>query len=150
MFCFYKFTNSPLEFTTFLEIIVKGSNKDISRPKPAPTNKHRHFGLNMLVCRVKYNAHRTRKEYRNIQDSELTVHIFMSFPGQYMCYATNEWGTATSNSVFVRSAILNNFKEQPPITKTVEEGKPFRLPCEAPDGWPKPNIYWMIQVSSCF
>ena len=63
-----------------------------------------------------------------------------------MCYAKNEWGTATSNSVFVRAAILNNFKEQPPITKTVEEGKPFRLPCEAPDGWPKPNIYWMIQV----
>ena len=69
-------------------------------------------------------------------------------PGQYMCYAKNEWGTATSNSVFVRAAILNNFKEQPPITKTVEEGKPFKLPCEAPDGWPKPNIYWMIQVSS--
>ena len=93
--------------------------------------------------------------------------------GQYMCFAKNEWGTATSNSVFVRAAILNNFKvssfviitsaisllnlslilttvknlqEQPPITKTVEEGKPFKLPCEAPDGWPKPNIYWMIQV----
>ena len=91
-----------------------------------------------------------------------------------MCFAKNEWGTATSNSVFVRAAILNNFKvssivilskdcnitvklslilttvenlqEQPPITKTVEEGKPFKLPCEAPDGWPKPNIYWMIQV----
>ena len=74
-------------------------------------------------------------------------HISFS-AGQYMCYAKNEWGTATSNSVFVRAAILNNFKEQPPITKTVEEGKPFKLPCEAPDGWPKPNIYWMIQVSS--
>ena len=36
------------------------------------------------------------------------------------------------------------------IFKTVEEGKPFKLPCEAPDGWPKPNIYWMIQVSSYF
>ena len=93
----------------------------------------------------------------------------MPHPGQYMCFAKNEWGTATSNSVFVRAAILNNFKvssivcnitvkvslilttvknlqEQPPITKTVEEGKPFKLPCEAPDGWPKPNIYWMIQV----
>ena len=30
--------------------------------------------------------------------------------GQYMCFAKNEWGTATSNSVFVRAAILNNFK----------------------------------------
>ena len=41
---------------------------------------------------------------------------------------------------------VKNLQEQPPITKTVEEGKPFKLPCEAPDGWPKPNIYWMIQV----
>ena len=43
-------------------------------------------------------------------------------------------------------SFLNNFKENPPITKTVEEGKPFTLPCEAPDGWPKPSVYWMIQV----
>ena len=67
--------------------------------------------------------------------------------GQYMCYAENAHGTATSNSVFVRQSILNNFKEEPPITKTVEEGKPFSLPCEAPDGWPKPSVYWMIQVN---
>jgi len=68
--------------------------------------------------------------------------------GQYKCYATNEWGTATSNSVFVRQSVLNNFKEQPPLTKTVEEGKPFNLPCVAPDGWPKPSVYWMIQSTN--
>ena len=66
--------------------------------------------------------------------------------GQYICYAKNEWGQAASNSVFVRQSVLNNFKEDPPITKSVEEGKPFQLPCESPDGWPKPNVYWMIQV----
>ena len=73
-----------------------------------------------------------------------------SFLGQYMCFAKNEYGTAASNSVFVRQSILNNFKEEPPVTKTVEEGKPFQLPCKAPDGWPKPNVYWMIQVFSYF
>ena len=40
-----------------------------------------------------------------------------------MCFAENPHGIATSNSVFVRQSILNNFKEEPPITKTVEEGK---------------------------
>jgi neuronal cell adhesion protein len=50
--------------------------------------------------------------------------------------------------VFVRQSVLNNFKEEPPITKSVEEGRPFQLPCESPDGWPKPNVYWMIQVES--
>ena len=64
-----------------------------------------------------------------------------------MCYAENAHGIATSNSVFVRQSVLNNFKEAAPITKTVEEGKPFTLPCEAPDGWPKPSVYWMIQVN---
>ena len=29
---------------------------------------------------------------------------------------------------------------------TISTGKPFTLPCEAPDGWPKPSVYWMIQV----
>jgi neuronal cell adhesion protein len=33
--------------------------------------------------------------------------------GQYQCFAQNEHGTATSNSVFVRKAELNNFKDAP-------------------------------------
>jgi len=65
--------------------------------------------------------------------------------GQYQCFAENEHGIATSNSVFLRQSVLNNFKDESPITKTVEEGKPLHLPCDAPYGWPKPSIYWMIQ-----
>ena len=87
-----------------------------------------------------------------------------------MCFAENPHGIATSNSVFVRQSILNNFKvnfclllvryllifltynlqEEPPKTKTVEEGQPFTLPCDGPDGWPKPAIFWMIQVTFNF
>ncbi|KAM3958602.1 neuroglian-like [Aphomia sociella] len=66
--------------------------------------------------------------------------------GQYKCFAENEWGTATSNSVFVRKAELNSFKEtdgQQMIT--AEEGKPFKLTCEPPDGHPSPKVYWMLQ-----
>uniref|UniRef100_A0A0A9ZCK9 Neuroglian n=1 Tax=Lygus hesperus TaxID=30085 RepID=A0A0A9ZCK9_LYGHE len=65
--------------------------------------------------------------------------------GQYQCFATNEWGTATSNSVFVRKAELNSFKEQDPIPVQAQEGEPFKLTCNPPDGWPKPNVYWLIQ-----
>ncbi|GBP51761.1 Neuroglian [Eumeta japonica] len=67
--------------------------------------------------------------------------------GQYQCFATNEWGTATSNSVFVRKTELNNFKEadEPQITAVADEGKPFKLGCQPPDGWPKPTVYWMLQ-----
>ncbi|XP_049962681.1 neuroglian [Schistocerca serialis cubense] len=65
--------------------------------------------------------------------------------GQYQCFAENEWGTATSNSVFVRKAELNSFKDEPPISVTAQEGDPFKLTCHPPDGWPKPNVYWLIQ-----
>ncbi|XP_033217712.1 neuroglian isoform X3 [Belonocnema kinseyi] len=65
--------------------------------------------------------------------------------GQYQCFAENEWGTATSNSVFVRKSELNAFKEQGRKTAEAEEGNPFKLTCEPPDGWPKPSVYWLIQ-----
>uniref|UniRef100_A0A2P2I497 Neuroglian-like n=1 Tax=Hirondellea gigas TaxID=1518452 RepID=A0A2P2I497_9CRUS len=65
--------------------------------------------------------------------------------GQYQCFATNELGTATSNSVFVRKSVLNSFSMEDPITKTVKEGDPAGLPCQAPDGYPRPLVYWMIQ-----
>lgn len=65
--------------------------------------------------------------------------------GQYQCFAKNEWGTATSNSVFVRKAELNSFKEADPMTMEANEGTPLKLTCQPPDGWPKPNVYWLIQ-----
>ncbi|XP_025162697.1 neuroglian isoform X2 [Harpegnathos saltator] len=68
--------------------------------------------------------------------------------GQYQCFAENEWGIATSNSVFVRKAELNSFKDENPITLNANEGSPFKLTCQPPDGWPKPNVYWLIQDNS--
>ncbi|CAG7826051.1 unnamed protein product [Allacma fusca] len=65
--------------------------------------------------------------------------------GQYQCYAKNEFGTATSNSVFVRKAELNSFKDEETMPITADEGKPLKLPCSPPDGWPKPRVYWIQQ-----
>lgn len=65
--------------------------------------------------------------------------------GQYQCFATNEWGTATSNSVFVRKAELNSFKEEQPLVMKANEGSPYKLTCHPPDGWPKPKVYWLLQ-----
>ncbi|XP_065202283.1 neuroglian isoform X2 [Planococcus citri] len=68
--------------------------------------------------------------------------------GQYQCFAKNTWGIATSNSVFLRKAELNSFKEGQPTLKEAREGEPFKLSCQPPDGWPKPNVYWLIQDAS--
>ncbi|XP_030378396.1 neuroglian [Scaptodrosophila lebanonensis] len=67
--------------------------------------------------------------------------------GQYQCFAENEFGVATSNSVFVRKAELNAFRDQAIKTVEANEGEPFSLQCEAPDGWPKPTVNWLIQQS---
>lgn len=68
--------------------------------------------------------------------------------GQYQCFAKNEWGIATTNSVFLRKAELNSFKDQTPQQLTVQEGDPFKLTCQPPDGWPKPSVIWLIQYPS--
>ncbi|XP_014473407.1 PREDICTED: neuroglian isoform X2 [Dinoponera quadriceps] len=65
--------------------------------------------------------------------------------GQYQCFAENALGIATSNSVFVRKAELNSFKDENPVIMSAKEGSPFKLTCHPPDGWPKPNVYWLIQ-----
>jgi len=68
--------------------------------------------------------------------------------GQYQCFAQNEWGIATSNSVFVRKAELNSFKDESPKTVYVDEGVPHTLHCHPPDGRPKPIVHWLIQDQS--
>lgn len=60
--------------------------------------------------------------------------------GQYQCFAQNDHGTATSNSVFVRKSKLNEFENEPVKTFTVNEEDAFTLPCKAPDGYPKPEV----------
>lgn len=66
--------------------------------------------------------------------------------GQYQCFADNEWGTASSNPVFVRKAELNFLKETSgEEVVLVPEGAPLKLTCEPPDGHPKSKLYWMIQ-----
>ena len=40
---------------------------------------------------------------------------------------------------------MKNFKDEPPKTLNIEEGDPFGIDCAAPGGWPKPNVYWMLE-----
>ncbi|XP_050519032.1 neuroglian-like [Diabrotica virgifera virgifera] len=69
--------------------------------------------------------------------------------GQYQCFAENEYGIATSNSVFLRREKLDSFKISAPTTVVGNEGEPFKISCNPPGGYPKPKISWvyfLIQV----
>ena len=87
--------------------------------------------------------------FQNLAPSVLSIRRISNWfiIGQYQCFATNEFGVATSNSVFVRKSDLNSFKEEPALTLSAQEGSPFSLRCQPPDGWPKPSVYWMMQNS---
>lgn len=47
----------------------------------------------------------------------------------------------------VVKAELNSFKNEPEAYIEAQEGEPFKLICHPPTGWPKPNVYWLIQVN---
>ena len=86
------------------------------------------------------------KSSTNSQRTSFCLLILFSGSGHYRCLAENQHGIASSNTVFVRESSLDNFKEEPSSTRSVQEGNPLQLPCEAPKGLPEPVIYWMIQV----
>ncbi|KAG4070803.1 hypothetical protein HA402_011029 [Bradysia odoriphaga] len=64
--------------------------------------------------------------------------------GQYQCFAENEYGIATSNSVLVRKSELKDFTDPLPISVTVIEGEPFTLKCSPPAGTLKPEVNWVL------
>uniref|UniRef100_A0A6P7F591 Neuroglian-like n=1 Tax=Diabrotica virgifera virgifera TaxID=50390 RepID=A0A6P7F591_DIAVI len=68
--------------------------------------------------------------------------------GQYQCFAENEYGIATSNSVFLRREKLDPFKISAPTTVVGNEGEPFKITCNPPGGYPKPKISWVYFYNS--
>lgn len=66
--------------------------------------------------------------------------------GEYLCYAENDDGIARSNSVTLKKAFLENFKNDSARTVETQEGDSLKLECNAPSGFPKPSIFWMIQT----
>ncbi|XP_040079656.2 neuroglian [Ixodes scapularis] len=68
--------------------------------------------------------------------------------GLYQCWATNIHGTAVSNASIVRKSELNPFPEESPREVSVVEGDPLSLDCNAPMGYPRPHVYWLIMHDS--
>ncbi|CAG9828625.1 unnamed protein product [Diabrotica balteata] len=68
--------------------------------------------------------------------------------GQYQCFAENEYGIATSNSVFLNREELDSFDVSDPTTVVGTEGKPFMISCDPPRGYPQPKINWVYVTNS--
>lgn len=68
--------------------------------------------------------------------------------GTYQCFAKNKHGFASFPALIVKKSFLEGFKDDSIYTLDVHEGQPLKLSCEAPNGYPKPSVYWMIQTNS--
>ena len=65
-------------------------------------------------------------------------------PGIFVGIENTAWHSVMS----IASLEPNDWKilyQIVPKTMSVEEGAPFGVECDAPDGWPKPSVYWMLQ-----
>ncbi|XP_053171049.1 neural cell adhesion molecule L1-like protein [Scomber japonicus] len=65
------------------------------------------------------------------------------YQGTYRCYASNKLGTAISKEIEFIVPHVPKFPKETLDPVEVEEGQPFTLKCEPPQGIPPLQIYWM-------
>lgn len=65
--------------------------------------------------------------------------------GQYQCFVENQYGIATSNSVFLRKAQQDHSPNVTSKTVFAKLGDPFQIKCPLPLGLPKPRVSWLFQ-----
>uniref|UniRef100_A0A3Q3WMI8 Neural cell adhesion molecule L1-like protein n=1 Tax=Mola mola TaxID=94237 RepID=A0A3Q3WMI8_MOLML len=65
------------------------------------------------------------------------------YQGIYRCYASNKLGTAISKEIEFIVPNVPKFPKETIDPVVVEEGKPFILKCNPPEGIPPLQIYWM-------
>ena len=94
-------------------------------------------------------AARVGRVTQNMEDGKLTfLKPSDDDEGKYLCLAENEDGIARSTVIRVKKAFLESFTNESLIREMeAVEGDPFTLECVAPNGVPKPNIFWMIQTT---
>ncbi|XP_051906770.1 neural cell adhesion molecule L1-like protein isoform X5 [Hippocampus zosterae] len=65
------------------------------------------------------------------------------FQGKYRCFASNKLGTAMTETIELIVTTLPKFPKQNIEPIVVEEGEPFVLQCDPPEGVPPRKIHWM-------
>lgn len=68
--------------------------------------------------------------------------------GIYQCFAKNKHGFSTFPPLTVKRSFLEGFKDDSIYTVDAQEGQSLKFECKAPNGYPKPTVYWMIQTQS--
>lgn len=65
--------------------------------------------------------------------------------GVYQCFAETEQGVATARAISFKRAYMKTVPKPKVQTHKAVEGRPFKLDCSAPEGYPKPVVSWKTQ-----
>lgn len=69
--------------------------------------------------------------------------------GYYQCFASNQWGTARSDTVNLKRAVLNVVHNPDVRPMTVDVGRPFMIDINAPFSYPSPPTFeWETAVDT--
>ncbi|MED6256667.1 Neural cell adhesion molecule L1 [Ataeniobius toweri] len=72
-----------------------------------------------------------------------TMDTLKPYQGKYICYATNELGTAVSNEAILRTDVPPTQQKEKKVTVKSDEGSSIVLKCNPPQSSMEPIIHWM-------
>uniref|UniRef100_A0AAX7TR19 Neural cell adhesion molecule L1 n=1 Tax=Astatotilapia calliptera TaxID=8154 RepID=A0AAX7TR19_ASTCA len=72
-----------------------------------------------------------------------TMDTLNKYKGKYVCYASNELGTAVSNEAILNTDGKSTSTTHKKVDETADEGKSFILKCNPPQSSMEPIIHWM-------
>ncbi|XP_041859024.1 neural cell adhesion molecule L1.2 isoform X2 [Melanotaenia boesemani] len=72
-----------------------------------------------------------------------TVDTLKKYEGRYVCYASNELGTAVSNEAILRTDVPPSQQKEKKASLKAEEGNSMVLKCNPPQSSMEPIIHWM-------
>uniref|UniRef100_A0A3Q4MVS7 L1 cell adhesion molecule, paralog a n=1 Tax=Neolamprologus brichardi TaxID=32507 RepID=A0A3Q4MVS7_NEOBR len=72
-----------------------------------------------------------------------TMDTLNKYKGKYVCYASNELGTAVSNEAILNTDVPPSQQKDKKVDETADEGKSFILKCNPPQSSMEPIIHWM-------
>ncbi|KAM8864063.1 neural cell adhesion molecule L1.2 isoform 2-T4 [Spinachia spinachia] len=72
-----------------------------------------------------------------------TMDSLKQYQAKYVCYASNELGTAVSNEAKLNTDVLPSQQKEKKGNEKSEEGNSIVLSCNPPQSSMEPNIHWM-------
>uniref|UniRef100_A0A8C4NUT8 L1 cell adhesion molecule, paralog a n=1 Tax=Dicentrarchus labrax TaxID=13489 RepID=A0A8C4NUT8_DICLA len=133
-------TTQPESVTVFSVEDLVMTCEAIGNPLPMLVSKHtrphKHIKSEDAILVMEEPSHQL--SFQTTENSDLT-----QYQGKYVCYASNELGTAVSNEAILNTDGKNKLMKEKKVSLKAEEGNSMVLKCNPPQSSMEPIIHWM-------